>query len=662
MQFLVPLYLLGALALAVPIYLHLRRRPPNERVEFSSLMFLQPTPHEPLKRRSRLENLPLLLLRCLALLCLAALFARPFFPGGDQELEEGRARTVLLLDTSASMQRTGLWDAARSEALAVVDAIGPDDLLAVVAVDRRPRVLVDFDDWAGEAGPRRAATARRAIEALEPGWQGSDLGAGLLAAAELVSDAAAGEEAPRAARLVLVSDLQRGADLDAVTGASWPTGLAVELRPVEPESTTNASLGPAAGSDPQRPRVRVRNDPASEVERFELRAGDERIPVVVPAGESRVIELPGAVDEVVLSGDGSGYDNRLFLAPREPAPVTLAFLGEGTADDPDLPEYYFRRAFGESKLLAPRFVDELSDRPDILAVARPLGEAESGAVRRQLEDGGRVLLVVTSTAMADTLAALAGADGPVGLREAGGRYALLEGIDFDHPLLGGFQDPRWRDFTEVRFWRHRVLDPAELPGARVIAGFDDGSPAWLEIAVGEGQLVVMLAGWHPRDSQLALSPKFLPLLYSIFADRGLEAGEARRWFVGDALPVDAGAEIEAPAEAVVAGDPPRAEMPGHYRWREGGRERRIAVNLRPSESDLQALAEPALTALGVPLGAAAGAAEPEGASGKRRLRAREAEANDPLWRWAALILLALLIVESWAAARRDAADPHPVTP
>ena len=116
MNFLVPFYLLGALAVAVPIYLHLRRKPPKDSVEFSSLMFLRSTDYPPVKRSRHLENLPLLLLRCLALLLLAGLFARPFMSGDEEALESGQTRTVLLVDTSASMQRSGLWEAAQAAA------------------------------------------------------------------------------------------------------------------------------------------------------------------------------------------------------------------------------------------------------------------------------------------------------------------------------------------------------------------------------------------------------------------------------------------------------------------------------------------------------------------------------------------------------------------
>ena len=44
MSFLAPLFLFGALAVAAPILFHLIRRTSREKIPFSSLMFLQPTP------------------------------------------------------------------------------------------------------------------------------------------------------------------------------------------------------------------------------------------------------------------------------------------------------------------------------------------------------------------------------------------------------------------------------------------------------------------------------------------------------------------------------------------------------------------------------------------------------------------------------------------
>lgn len=652
MNFLFPLYLAGAAAIALPIYLHLRRRPPKDSIEFSSLMFLEPTEHQPLKRRSQLENIALLLLRCLALLLLAAMFSRPFFAGPNEVAGAGQKRTVILLDVSASMQRADAWEQALELAKAAVPEVGPGGSLGIIAIGQNPRTLVSFDDWRNLEPAQRDQAAYDAMEAVSPAWGGSDLGSGLMAAAEMIADAAAGEDAaPLAAEIVLVSDLQSGAELDAIAEAAWPDDLSVVLARVEIAEEDNASIAAAASPDPEKPIVRVRNDPDSGLQEFVIRAGDERIPAVVPPGESRFFQLSAAVPEILLEGDGEGqgFDNRLFLAPVEAATVKLQFLGDGRPDDSNGAEYYFRRAFGLSEVLEPDFVDELSDEPEILAIARSLGKDESSAVRQLLESGGQALLIVSDPEMAKTLGALAGIDAP-DLSEHGSDYSLLERIDFDHPALGTFRDPRWRDFTDVHFWRHRVIDPADLPGgSKVFAYFDSGAPAWIDVPVGAGSLLVMMSGWHPRDSQLSLSTKFVPLLFSFFSGSGPEVGGVRQFFVGEPLPLPAdGAELTLPSGETLktaAGEPFRPVEPGIYRAGGGAN---FAVNLRPSESELTPLGKEPLLALGVPLDRPAEG--PERAE-ELKVPGKQSEASQALWRWAVLALLVLLVAESWLGSR-----------
>src|SRR5438132_11472946 len=117
MSFLAPLFLFGALAVALPVVFHLIRRTSREKTLFSSLMFLMPTPPR-VTRRSRLENILLLVLRCLVLCLLALGFARPFIQRAVQaDPSRGPAkRILLLLDTSASMRQAGLWADAKSKA------------------------------------------------------------------------------------------------------------------------------------------------------------------------------------------------------------------------------------------------------------------------------------------------------------------------------------------------------------------------------------------------------------------------------------------------------------------------------------------------------------------------------------------------------------------
>ncbi|HEV3484506.1 MAG TPA: BatA domain-containing protein, partial [Vicinamibacterales bacterium] len=81
MNFLYPAFLLGALAIAVPVVLHLLRRDVAPEVPFSAVRLLRQSPIEQSRRR-RLRDLFLLAARTAALLLLAAAFARPYLSGG----------------------------------------------------------------------------------------------------------------------------------------------------------------------------------------------------------------------------------------------------------------------------------------------------------------------------------------------------------------------------------------------------------------------------------------------------------------------------------------------------------------------------------------------------------------------------------------------------
>ena len=137
MSFLAPLFLLGGLAVALPIVFHLIRRTSKEKMTFSSLMFLQPTPPR-VTRRNRLENIFLLILRCLVLCLLALGFARPFLQKPmvpDPETGAGR-KIIVLVDRSASMRREGMWPDAVAKAEEVLRKTVPADQVTSIVPGR----------------------------------------------------------------------------------------------------------------------------------------------------------------------------------------------------------------------------------------------------------------------------------------------------------------------------------------------------------------------------------------------------------------------------------------------------------------------------------------------------------------------------------------------
>ena len=221
MTFLFPLFILGALAVAAPIIFHLIRRVSKEKIPFSSLMFLQPTPPR-VTRKSRLENILLLLLRCAVLALLALAFARPFLrnPLIASNATGTTARTVVLLDTSASMRREGMFDEARDKAREIIRNATAQDEISIVSFDRGPRPLVTFEEWKKVSLNEHKALAESRLTSLKPSWNSTHLGNALLAAVEALEAERGNPAVIR--RVVLISDTQDGARLEGLQGFDWP--------------------------------------------------------------------------------------------------------------------------------------------------------------------------------------------------------------------------------------------------------------------------------------------------------------------------------------------------------------------------------------------------------------------------------------------------------
>ncbi|HAK54501.1 MAG TPA: hypothetical protein DCP38_03310, partial [Acidobacteria bacterium] len=102
-SFLVPAFLVGLAAAAIPIVLHLLKRETAVRRAFAAVFLIKRTPVEQAARR-RLREWLLLALRVTALVLLALAFARPYL--ADTTAQFGGV-TVVALDRSFSMSSPG---------------------------------------------------------------------------------------------------------------------------------------------------------------------------------------------------------------------------------------------------------------------------------------------------------------------------------------------------------------------------------------------------------------------------------------------------------------------------------------------------------------------------------------------------------------------------
>jgi len=687
MSFLAPLFLLGALAVVGPILFHLIRRTTREVTPFSSLMFLSPTPPR-VTKRSRLENLWLLLLRCLVVSLLALGFARPFLSRSADAPPSSEApgkRTVILVDRSASMQREQLWADALRKVGAALEQARPVDEVAVVLFDRGLESVVSFEEWRRLGGAERAPTTVERLEAKQPGAGATHLDAALLRAAEWLEEPE--QDGPKRREIILISDLQEGSRIDGLQGYQWPRGVEVVLDPVQAKLTQNASVLWISEADGEEPpsedaplRLRVTNSAGARRDQLQLawsgavEAG-EKLDAYVPAGQTRIVRAPtlpaSRPTALTLSGDDTAFDNTIHILPPPPARLPVLFVGADGDEDPRASLYYLRRAFPPTRrqrieIVAHRGAGAVPGFQLQEAQLAVLGEGASdaalAAVRQFARDGHIVLVPLTSAATGETLGRLLERPAVQAPEAPVKDYALLAQIDFRHPIFAPFADARFSDFTKIHFWKHRRLDPAQFAGARVVASFDHGDPAILQVPLGKGSVVVLASSWRPADSQLALSSKFVPLLFALLEQSSNLPVPRAQYFIGDELPLPPGPAAltvrkpDGTEVAAAAGSKFTAtDQPGIYGVSPGTP--RFVVNLAPDESRIAPLPVERFTSLGVPLRDTLAPTPAELALRKSRAEAIEVEQRQKLWRWLIVAALGVLLLETLIAGRLSRLTP-----
>ncbi len=705
MSFLYPLFLAGIAVVGLPIILHMIRRHTRKHITFSSLMFLRATIPR-FKNRSRLENLLLLILRCIILCLLAFAFSRPFFPreAAESRVRPGR-RIVLLIDTSASMRRAGMWEKAISEAQSVLESVGQDDRVCVMSFDQSTKIQMGFEQWWASDPTGRASIVSEHISKLSPSWNLTNLGNALVSAAEAIEDDEIndGQQTIAMRQVVLISDLQEGSDLKAMHAYEWPEEMELVVKLVRCQGTTNAALqlvtgrsGLGGSADDSPPGIRITNSSNAIAERFQLNWADETAAktssqaadVYVPPGHSIVVRAPARADllearKLILTGDDHDFDNTLYLAPYLQQQINILYIGNDDPNDFRGMLYYVRRAFGATDALKPRVISRPGNKTiattdietaHLIITADAINQENLVSLRRYIESGRTLLLVMKSADAVTTMTDLALAGSPGGAKTQQAeiktieseeadvdRYVMLGQIEFKHPLLRPFSEPRFGDFTQIHFWKYRRTNIGDLPDARVLARFDSGDAAWVELPVGKGSLLVFTCGWHPPDSQLALSSKFVPLLYSILEYGGVFAGQQSQYFVGDHIPIPqsmklepANLQIRKPNDSLVSLDAgqqffTQTDMPGIYTIESSAGNQLFAVNVPAKECRTAAMPIEDLEQFGVSFKPSSSVAVERTSQAKRHTSFAGLEYEQKVWRWVFIALLAVSLIEIWLA-------------
>ncbi len=539
LTFLNPALLFGALGAAVPVIIHFLSRRRTRQIAFSDLRFLSAAESQQSRRRG-IRRWLLLLLRVLAVLCLALAMSRPHWGalagGGD-----GGRTVLILLDTSASMQTQGddgrtLFSLALAQAEELVGALPSSSTVQVVTMGAEASPL--FADWL-PAGP----SAGRALTAAAVTDGPCDLAAGLREAARQVATAPA-----TPVEVVLLSDLQ---------AADWP-GLDEAARQFADAGGARLLVHRLGEGVPGGGVLDV------ELPARALRAGEA-------ATLTATVLAERAQQPVTLELDGRRVGETLAATAGGPYPVPFSFAVPGPgryhgavrkesdrfpADDvrpfvievPDRLEILLvhgedRDALGRGgwrylqRALAPgndpespfrvrdRAVAEFADgdlaAADLLILVDtgPLGRRLQDAVRAWLTSGGALLVLAGDPTQATELETgvlpLLGLPGGAAFRSRDSADAERARIvDPGHPILADLGDEALATLGEASWRRYVAVAEGD---ARVLLAAASGAPLLCEGEAGAGRWALMPFDLAPESTDLALNPVFLPLVQRLAA-------------------------------------------------------------------------------------------------------------------------------------------------
>lgn len=634
--------LLGLLAVAVPLLIHLMRSRHFQPAKLGTLRFL----HESLRQRrrwNRLENLPLLAARIAIVILLALLFARPFRASDNMDVNQP-SQVWVAMDVSGSMAATVFGDTKAAIAQQKLRR-----LLRSLPQGVRLTTVVFADQvrpWDPQKQPSPPIGGRTDYEALGR-WLATQM------RSTATSDSKTGARRPNR-RVYLFTDLQESG-LPAAAWEGLPADVPIEIVATGSSDDWNAAIqqGITAGEtfSPQSlldADVRVFSSTPDSVEgepidievaiegteihrqRIACRSNHLTIPWRPPGPGTYTGHIQ------ILTEDGLTTDNvsPFVVQLRRPVDVLLVNGQPGATRFGD--ETYFLQAAlttTEREGVASKFRvtkrEKIGDIQGCAVIAlcnvRYLPATEVAQLKRFVQDGGSLIFFLGDQVSEATYQPMiqAGIFPAHVVSKEVHTPARLVHWTTDHALLTAFRGDSLDGLRRLVFRDSLRLDPTM--NTTTLAAFTNREPAIIEQKMGDGRIVVF-GNPVDRDWQdLPLQRSFVPLireLFTLLGDRTAQRRAVRRRVQGIDETRPVGIYKNTDQYEVVTADPLESSLIGTSES-----EFRRRLGLPPSSDDAR---------LGID----------ESGLPEKRVRPNE------FWRHIAVMLLIVLAVENWLADRR----------
>src|SRR2546425_4629274 len=519
-SFLNPWFWLGALAVAAPVWLHLRRKKQTNLVQFSALRFLDDQP-EPRRSPLRLRHLALLALRVLALLCVLAAFAWPYLRGADTvPIKESR---VYVLDNTLSHQARDGFIRDRDRILTELGKTGSGIQFAVIELTSTPRVVVSFGD--------DRQIARQKLQTLQPSFQRGSYLAAFRQAGSLLANSLGQQK-----RIVFLGDNQQNQWNENISTPPFLRNILIDLPRTAAPMLPNLSL-----SEPRVQRIFLGDKSLVNFTVKLSHIGEAKNANVILRANGQVIfnrsvdlyQQPQTIllqaqwevepaawlrGEVAVEGapDALAADNHAYFSLAPVVEGKVALLAQSPylrlALSPEI-----MRGQWATRLLEPAALStELAADQDADVLCLESNYLQSGDARkllwRYLTNGRGVVLLVNrlTPAITGCLRELGfEVEGTVDAVRTQGRAEKFQFVAANHPIFHPFLSPDYGNLMEIKVSKYvRFKSAQALP----LIFSEKGAGLFFQGTKGPGRLFVAAFGLDREHTSWPVHQSFIPFL------------------------------------------------------------------------------------------------------------------------------------------------------
>ncbi len=613
MGFFTPWFLAGAVAVGLPVWLHLLRKHKTTPLPFSSLMFFEKRTQSSIKHR-RLRYLLLFAARALLVLLLVLAFAHPYMRQNVVVSERTGEVTVLAVDNSLSMRAGTRLSQAKSAAKSAIAGLRVGQRAQVLCFGSRVQVLSEVTDDHNSLNV--------AVDAIEEG----DSRTSYAELSRSLRSIAQSLKLPLAVELY--SDMQQ---------SGWPANFndlrlsaAVQLNPhsIDAKETANFAVenvvAPRRVYDAKHARVLATvagfgnkkatrsvslllNGRVLETKQAEVpengRATVEFLSLDVPYGRNK-----GEVR--IDTADTLSADDSFYFSVERSDPRHALFVQDSPGSRGLL---FFKAALdaaGQSAFeIDPATVDQVANVSPgkyafvVLSDIGAVPPSFEDALREYVRGGGSVWIALGHLSVGRSKVPVTGDT----IQEArytgreGERFQTAAWLDSSHPSI--LKDDRWES---VKFYQTIHVNPGN---ARVAARLSDQTPLLIDRQVGEGHVLIFASSFDNVANDFPIHASFVPFIEQTARYLGrLDAGPASVLVGGfaelrDSKEKGAAVDVLGPKgerelslEEAANAQNIQFTSAGFYDIRRpNGRNELVAVNADRHESDLSTVSQDNLT-------------------------------------------------------------------